>query len=71
MEDTKSKIGKGGLILAGMGIISALLYIFNYNVRLLAWIDMWGDTIGWVLRALLVVVGGSLFFMWGREEEEA
>lgn len=69
MEDIKTKIGQGGLLIAAMGIISALLYVFNYNIRLLAWIDMWGDTIGWIIRALLVIVGGALFFLLGREEE--
>lgn len=69
MEDIKTKIGQGGLLIAAMGIISALLYVFNYNIRLLAWIDMWGDTMGWVIRALLVIVGGALFFLLGREEE--
>lgn len=69
MDDIKTKIGQGGLLIAAMGIISALLYVFNYNIRLLAWIDMWGDTMGWVIRALLVIVGGALFFLLGREEE--
>lgn len=69
METIKAKIGKGGLLIAAMGIISSLLYLFNYNIRLLAWIDMWGDTMGWIIRVLLVVVGGILFFLWGREED--
>ncbi|MCB0457482.1 MAG: hypothetical protein R2776_04145 [Flavobacteriaceae bacterium] len=70
MEDLKNKIGKGGLLLAALGIISALLYVFNYNVRLLAWIDMWGTTVGWVLRGLFIFGGGALFYFFGREEAE-
>lgn len=70
MEDIKSKIGKGGLLIAAMGVISALMYFFNYNIRLLAWIDIWGETMGWVIRVLLVIVGGALFFLWGVDEEE-
>ena len=69
MEDLKSKIGKGGLIIGAMGIMSIVLSIFNYNIRLLAWIDMWGNTMGWIIRILLIVVGGTLFFLFGREEE--
>lgn len=68
MDNIKSKLGQGGLVLAAMGIISALLSIFNYNIRLLAWIDIWGSTMGWVLRIVLVVAGGALFFLFGREE---
>lgn len=70
MEDIKSKIGKGGLLIAAMGVISALMYFFNYNIRLLAWIDIWGETMGWVIRVLLVIVGGALFFLWGTEDVE-
>ena len=70
MENIKSKLGQGGLVLAAMGIISALLSIFNYNIRLLAWIDIWGSTMGWILRIVLVIVGGALFFLFGREEAE-
>ena len=70
MENLKSKLGQGGLVLAAMGLISALLSIFNYNIRLLAWIDSWGSTTGWVLRAVLILAGGALFFLYGRAEEE-
>lgn len=70
MENIKSKLGQGGLILAAMGIISALLSIFNYNIRLLAWIDIWGGTMGWILRIVLVLGGGALFFLFGRDNEE-
>lgn len=70
MEDLKSKIGKGGLIIGAMGIMSIVLSIFNYNIRLLAWIDMWGETMGWIIRILLIVGGGALFFLFGRDEED-
>ena len=69
METIKSKLGQAGLVLAAMGIISALLSIFNYNIRLLAWIDLWGSSMGWILRVLLVLGGGALFFLFGRMEE--
>lgn len=70
MEDIKLKLGKGGLILAAMGIMSIVLSIFNYNIRLLAWVDMWGTGMGWVIRILLIGVGGALFYMYGRDTEE-
>lgn len=69
MENIKSKLGKGGLLLAVMGIISILLSIFNYNIRLLAWVDAWGNTMGWVIRILLIIAGGALFFLFGRHED--
>lgn len=70
METIKSKLGKGGLILAAMGIMSIVLSIFNYNIRLLAWVDVWGNTMGWVVRFLLILVGGLLYFFFGNYEDE-
>jgi hypothetical protein len=66
----KSKIGKVGLFIAALGIMSIVLSFFNYNIRLLAWIDMWGDTVGWVIKISMIVVGAVLFFVLGRENEE-
>lgn len=70
MENIISKLGKGGLLLAAMGIISAVLSIFNYNLKLLEWVDLWGNTMSWIIRILLILGGGALFFLFGREEEE-
>lgn len=70
MESIKTKLGQGGLVLAAMGLVSALLSIFNYNIRLLAWIDSWGIAMGWVLRVVLILTGGVLFLLFGRTEEE-
>ncbi|MFD0862078.1 hypothetical protein ACFQ1M_07650 [Sungkyunkwania multivorans] len=70
MENIGSKLRKGGLLLAAMGIISFVLSIFNYNLRLLAWIDNWGNTTGWIIRIVLIIGGGALFILFGREEEK-
>ncbi len=70
MDNIKSKLGKGGLLLAAMGIISIVLSIFNYNIRLLAWVDVWGTTMGWVIRILLILGGGALYFFFGNYEDE-
>lgn len=68
MKNIKSKLGQGGLLLAAMSIMSIALSIFNYNIRLLAWIDIWGNTTGWIIRILLILGGGALFFLYGRSE---
>lgn len=70
MDDIKSKLGKAGLALGAMGILTILLSIFNYNIRLLAWVDLWGNTMGWVIRILLIVGGGALYWFFGNTEEE-
>ncbi len=70
MEAIKEKIGKAGLVLAAMGVMSIILSIFNYNIKLLAWIDIWGSTMGWVIRIALIIVGGALFFFLGNNNDE-
>lgn len=70
MENIKSKIGAGGLLLAAMGIMSIVLSIFNYNIRLLAWVDVWGNAMGWVIRALLILGGGLLYLFFGNHDED-
>ncbi len=69
MEDVEFNSDKLGLILAVIGILSIVLSIFNYNLRLLAWVDLWGITIGWIIRILLIIGGGALFFFFGEDEE--
>lgn len=54
--------------MAIFGALSIVLYFINYNLRILLWIDNWGDTIGWVIRIGLVVVGALLYFIIGKEE---
>ncbi|MEM5564704.1 hypothetical protein WNY78_06295 [Psychroserpens sp. AS72] len=71
MDTIKSKLGKGGLFLAALGIMSIALSLFNYNIRLLSWIDIWGNAMGWIIRILLIVGGGALFFLFGNEDDEA
>ncbi|WP_299125911.1 hypothetical protein [uncultured Winogradskyella sp.] len=70
MEHITSKLGKGGLLLAALGIMSIVLSVFNYNVRILAWVDAWGNTTGWIIRILLIVGGGALFLIFGRDDED-
>lgn len=71
MEQIKGKIGQAGLVLAAMGAMSIILSFFNYEVRLLAWIDLWGTTIGWVIRIGLIVGGAALFFFLGNDDDES
>lgn len=70
MDTIKNKVGQAGLIIAALGIMSALLFFLNYNVRLLAWIDMWGETTAWIIRGGLIVGGGILFFTLGDRSEQ-
>ena len=59
------KIGSLGGLMAFAGIASAILSFMDYNLRLLMWVDMWGPTMGWVIRGGLVV-GGVVLFIIGK-----
>jgi|GEM_PF-1558455 len=52
--------GRIGLFMAVLGIISSVLYVFDYNVQLLMWVDMWGPIVGWVMRIGFIIVGGAI-----------
>lgn len=54
------------LLLGGAG--SFALNLIGYEISLLMWIDMWGETVGWAIRGAMVVVGGLLIFLGMRSE---
>ena len=58
----------GNLFFFGVG--SIVLYFLNMEFILLAWIDMWGDTIGWGIRIGLTVVGAALWLLGKKKEKE-
>lgn len=61
-----------GMYMALAGIISIALKTFmDRELSILGWIDMWGETIGWVIRIGLIVVGGALFLLIPKEEKES
>ena len=62
-----------GAFIALVGAFSTALYFIGYNLRILMWIDSWGQTAGWVIRIGLLVGGLALFlvFRTSGEEEEA
>lgn len=47
-----------------------MLSLIGYNLRLLMWIDMWGEGVGWGIRIGLVLLGGLLFFLLPSSPEE-
>lgn len=58
----QQKIANMGGIAALVGIASSVLSFFESNLVLLVWIDIWGETIVWVLRVGLIVVGAVIYF---------
>ena len=60
--------GLGGTMVF-FGVGSIILYFLNMEFVILAWIDMWGPTVGWVIRGALVVVG-AILWMIGKGPED-
>ena len=58
----------GGLLFF-FGIGSMVLYFMNMEFILLMWVDMWGLTIGWIIRIAMAVIGGGMWLL-GEDEEE-
>ena len=52
------------------GIGSIILYFLDMEFIILAWIDFWGSTVGWIIRALLTIIGGILWLV-GNSQEKA
>ncbi|WP_103068929.1 hypothetical protein [Aquimarina sediminis] len=61
---------KIGSYLAIAGVISIVLNLFNYNLRILLWIDAWGVTPGWIIRGGIILLGLVLFFLGSKNVTE-
>lgn len=62
-----------GTLLFAVGLISSGLTFTDYELRVLLWINTWGETMAWVIRGGLMVVGAILFILGssGEKTEEA
>ncbi len=67
------KVRSAAALLALAGLVSIVLHLFDYNLRVLMWIDLWGAAVGWLIRVGLVIGGAVLYFVLpgGEEEHEA
>ncbi|QTD52331.1 hypothetical protein [Sulfidibacter corallicola] len=54
-----------GKTLMFFGVGSVILYFLQMEFIILAWIDAWGEGIGWLIRSGLIVLGAVLFFLGG------
>jgi hypothetical protein len=59
------KLG-GAMFFFGVG--SIILYFLNMQFVILAWIDLWGSTVGWLIRGALTAVGGVLWLIGAKRQ---
>ena len=68
---TIGKIMKSiGSTLLFFGIGTIVLNVIGFEFAILAWIDMWGETVGWAIRAAMIVGGGVLYFLGSRAPDD-
>jgi hypothetical protein len=64
----KLKISVFGAVAALFGFASMILSFFNYNFKVLNWIDNWGENMGWAIRIELIVIGLAVYFVMSEPE---
>ena len=52
------------------GVGSIVLSFLGMQFIVLAWIDLWGETVGWAIRIGLIVVGSALWLAGRAREKE-
>lgn len=60
-----------GSTLLFFSIGSIVLNFIGYEFVILSWIDFWGETTGWTIRAVMIVAGAGLFFVGGLGEDDS
>ena len=67
-SNTMKSIGSFLLII---GLVATGLKLFggSYELRLLGWIDNWGDNVAWGIRAGFIIVGGLLMLLGGKKSK--
>lgn len=62
---------KFGQNLLFFGIGSIVLHFIHMQFIILAWIDLWGDTVGWAIRIGLIAAGVVCLAVGSAQEQRA
>ncbi len=60
METNRMLQSAGGFV-ATAGVVSMVLYLINFNLTFLLWIDAAGPAVGWLIRIGMVIAGAIMF----------
>jgi hypothetical protein len=71
VQVVREKIASVGIFLALAGIISSVLQLIGYELRILRALDQQPPAIAWGVRLGLVVVGGVLFLAGPKQSADA
>jgi len=67
-REAKIKISNLGIGIAIAGLLSVLFYFLPFNLLIVAWIDFFGETIGWVIRFSLIFFGLVLYYKYDQAD---
>ena len=59
-----------GATLFVLGLGSIILNLFGIEFIVLMWVDLWGATVGWIIRGAMTVVGLVLWGMAAMQEAD-
>jgi hypothetical protein len=65
MDRIASRVANFGALLACFGAVSSVITFFDYELRILMWIELWGPLVAWGIRLGLIAVGVGIFFVAG------
>jgi hypothetical protein len=68
MDQYKSYISYLGGLLAFYGIVSMILWFFNYYLRIFGWMNQMSETTAWIIRIAFVVGGAALYFIFKEKD---
>jgi hypothetical protein len=60
------KLSGLGALLVILGVISALLQLVGFELRILRALNEQGSAVAWGVRIGLIVLGAALFFLFGK-----
>lgn len=63
MDAIREKLSSIGAFLVFAGVVSSLLQLFGYELKILMVLNAAGPVVAWSARLGLIVVGAVLFFM--------
>lgn len=61
---------KIGSYMAFFGLFAIVLNFIGRVPTLLMWIYSWGEIVAWIIKIVLVVIGGVLYFMGMNQEKK-
>ena len=69
-REAKIKISNLGVGFVIASLLSVLFKFLPYDLLIVAWVEFFGETIGWIIRILLFVIGLILYFKYDQPDLE-